>query len=362
MLKLPTNDNPCAFPTPEEVKLALDVECVGNDHYKYALAHVFVEHLARNASQFANVEAFPRTNLLVTGPTGSGKSHLLKCLESIIDGAVPIIHIDCSILTPSGYKGASLEDLVINNWPWITKTKRVRKHPNNPNDLTTTEVQNTGILTPNDYESPAPIIFIDEIDKISMKLQHDSLWGINKQISLLKLLEGGYISSDANHSYDSTKTINTARSTVILAGCFDSVVKYNKIDTGASGMIGFNSPVSSQNHSATVTREELAEYGFMPELAGRISDVIKIDKIPKDQYLELLLKPDNGIFAKYKKLFLVYGAELRITGKTADEIVDAAYSSKLGVRSLSTELHNRLKPYMQKLKHTYGYPGVTIDV
>ncbi|MCC8071496.1 MAG: ATP-dependent Clp protease ATP-binding subunit ClpX [Bacteroidales bacterium] len=308
-----TMDN---VPKPQEICAFLDNYVIGQDAAKKYLSVAVYNHYKRLAQHDDDVD-IEKSNIIMVGPTGTGKTLLAKTIARLLD--VPFTIVDATVLTEAGYVGEDIESLI------------------------------TRLLQAADYnveKAERGIVFIDEIDKIARKGDNPSITrdvsGEGVQQGLLKLLEGSIVNvppqGGRKHPEQHLIPVDTKNILFICGGAFDGIERKiaQRMNTH---VVGYSNNASRQhidrdNFLQYVAPQDLKSFGLIPEIIGRLPILTHLEPLDRDALRRVLTEPKNAIIRQYEKLFKMDGIKLEFTPEALDLIVDKAIEYKLGARGL----------------------------
>ena len=321
------------IPSPKEIKQVLDDYVIGQEEAKKTLSVAVYNHYKRIAHEEVqnkdDVE-IQKSNILLLGPTGCGKTLLARTLAKILD--VPFAIADATTLTEAGYVGEDVENILL---------KLIQAADG--------DIQ----------KAEKGIIYIDEIDKITRKSENPSITrdvsGEGVQQALLKIIEGTIASvppqGGRKHPNQELIQINTENILIICGGAFEGLENIIKDRTGEKA-IGFGTQIKSQKEInkyeifQELLPQDLLKFGLIPEFIGRLPIVATLKDLDRNALIQILVEPKNSLVKQYQKLFEIDGVELVFEQEALEAIVDKAIERKTGARGLRSIIEERMRDIM----------------
>lgn len=331
-----------SIPAPHEMKAQLDEYVIGQEYAKKVISVAVYNHYKRVLTNTMDDIEIEKSNMLMVGPTGAGKTYLVKTIARILN--VPLAITDATTLTEAGYIGDDVESV-------LSKLLAAAN-----NDVEKAE---------------RGIVFIDEIDKIAKKKNNNSrdVSGEAVQQGLLKILEGADVEvpvgAGSKNAMVPLTTINTRNILFICGGAFPDIEDIIKARLNKQSSIGFQADLkdkydNDRNLLQKVTVEDLRDFGMIPEFLGRLPVLYSLESLDEEMLVKILKEPKNAILKQYQKLLALDGVDLRFDDSAYHEIAKKALEKKTGARALRAIIEEFMLDIMYQIPRDDNIGRVTI--
>ena len=330
------------IPAPHKIKAMLDEYVVGQEYAKKAISVAVYNHYKRVITNTMDDIEIEKSNMLMLGPTGCGKTYLVKTIARLLN--VPLAITDATSLTEAGYIGDDVESI-------LSKLLAVAD-----NDVEKAE---------------RGIVFIDEIDKIAKKKETRSrdVSGESVQQGLLKIIEGADVEvpvgAGSKNAMTPMTTMNTQNILFICGGAFPDIEDIIKERLSKQSSMGFNADLKDRfdnepNLMKQVTVDDLRDFGMIPEFLGRLPVIYTLDALDKDMYIKILKEPKNAILKQYQKLLALDEVDLKFDDSAYEAIAEKAMEKKTGARALRAIIEKFMLDIMYEIPRDDSIGTVTI--
>jgi len=315
---------------PHELVAKLDEFIIGQAEAKEILSVAIYDHYKRINSK--SKTTIQKTNIMLQGPTGSGKTYIMQCLAKVLN--LPLVIVDATTFTEAGYIGGNVEDILKKLYFKAGKNQELAERG---------------------------IVYIDEVDKLKAKSGDGErdVNGLGVQQALLKIIEDSEVVVPIKEGMEKVELVMNTRNILFVAGGafegIDKIIKARLTPSKSGGTIGFT-PASAVKVAEveiskvpTIIQADLLKFGFAPEFVGRIPIIARIEKLSKEELKDILTKPKDAIVKQYKELLKLDGVKISFANEALDYIVDEAEKTNLGARGLKGVIDKQMNHLMFEL-------------
>lgn len=331
-----TEVSACKDIKPHLLKRELDKYVIGQDKAKKTLCVAVYNHYKRLNKKGNSKVKLDKSNIMIMGPTGSGKTYIMSMLSQILD--IPMVTVDATSFTEAGYIGDDVSSI-------LKKLYVAAEY-----DLSKAEYG---------------IVYVDEIDKIVAKTESFSsrdVNGMGVQQAFLKIMDGGNQTFTLDQLSKQEVTMNTDNILFVFGGAFIGLDDKTSERMGVKKQkqIGFDNIQGDEKELGKITSEDVIKYGFIPEFMGRIPVIVQLSQLTRDELLMILTKPKNAILRQYKELMKADNIKLEFSDEVIEEILNQAETKNLGARGLRSCIEDCMMEVMYELPKYTGIKEFTI--